>query len=287
MHSTQSQRIPIPGALLFALFGSDVVASSGESDPCEFTGFNLASMGQIKKCSSDKVLNVHEIVVDGGKNCDDVVGHWKVGLLFVMAILQHALARKARGQLWIAYDSAGFRLNAERRRTHGRIAQRRRVSLLLASERKRPASWETAFIKMPSSGWGQTQFHGCYCYDDLRPMGMALPQKLTRKTYDFGSCRAGARAFRFEFDFYSPQGPGKIGKTRQRRSGPALRNAPYIFKFSTEVDFVFDNMLEVSAIGREHHLNPEGSLAFKVPLPNDTLDLLLRCYTNVLQEFAQ
>ena len=76
-------------------------------------------------------------------------------------------------------------------------------------------------------------------------------------------------------------------KTRQRRSGPALRNAPYIFKLSTEVDFVFDNMLEVSAIGREHHLNPEGSLAFKGPLPNDTLDLLLRCYTNVLQEFAQ
>jgi hypothetical protein len=72
-----------PGALLFALFGSDVVAGSGESDPCEFTGFNLASMGQIKKCSSDKVLkivvsgefglasnaDVHEIVVDGGKNC--------------------------------------------------------------------------------------------------------------------------------------------------------------------------------------------------------------------------
>ena len=49
---------PIPGALLFALFGSDVVAGSGESDPCQFTGFNPASMGQIKKCSSDKVLKI-------------------------------------------------------------------------------------------------------------------------------------------------------------------------------------------------------------------------------------
>jgi hypothetical protein len=79
-HNTRGFR----GALLFALLWSDVVAGSGESDPCEFTGFDLASMGQIKKCRSNKILKivvagefglasdagVHDIVVDGGKNCD-------------------------------------------------------------------------------------------------------------------------------------------------------------------------------------------------------------------------
>lgn len=65
------------------MLGSDVVAGSGESHPCEFTGLNLASMRQVKKCRGDKVLEVvvsgefglarnagvHDIVVGGRKNC--------------------------------------------------------------------------------------------------------------------------------------------------------------------------------------------------------------------------
>jgi hypothetical protein len=116
-------------------------------------------------------------------------------------------------------------------------------------------------------------------------MGMALPQKLTRKPMTLARAAPEPERSASSSIFIPRKVREKLA--RQRRSGPALRNAPYIFKLSTEVDFVFDNMLEVSAIGREHHLNPEGSLAFKGPLPNDTLDLLLRCYTNVLQEFAQ
>ena len=41
---------------------------------------------------------------------------------------------------------------------------RRKAFLLSASTRMRLASRETAFIRMPSSGPDQTQFHDCFCF---------------------------------------------------------------------------------------------------------------------------
>ena len=55
----------------------------------------------------------------------------------------------------------------------------------------------------------------------------------------------------------------------------------------TEVNLVLDNVLEIGSFGRQHHFQAELARPFEVALTNNTLDFLLRCYTDVLQEFAQ